>query len=148
MIRPGPEERFERFQRPGPNGCLDWTGSLMKNGYGSFRVNGKTVYAHRFAVELSGRGIPKGMHVDHLCRRKCCVNPDHLEVVSCQMNVQRGSLTPLDAETVAEIKSRFRTSGLSGRAFGRAFASEYGVRPGTLANIVGGRSWQNVEAAA
>src|SRR5690348_5568596 len=60
--------------------CWLWTGRL-NHGYGYFRV---TILpggsAHRFAWRVMGRGeIPVGMQLDHLCRVRNCVNPDHLE---------------------------------------------------------------------
>jgi len=49
--------------------------------------------AHRVSVILSGRDIPKGMHVDHLCRVRACVNPNHLEVVTPRTNALRSPFT-------------------------------------------------------
>lgn len=69
--------------------CWIWTGALS-SGYGTLNVNGKTEYAHRASVRMSGREIPDGMYIDHLCRNPPCVNPDHLEVVTPRENVLRG----------------------------------------------------------
>lgn len=42
--------------------------------------------AHRVSVFMSGREIPEGMCVDHICRVRTCVNPDHLRVVTHRQN--------------------------------------------------------------
>ena len=46
--------------------------------------------AHRLYYELEKGPIPKGLTLDHLCRVRCCVNPDHLEPVTLVENVMRG----------------------------------------------------------
>jgi len=71
-------------------GCWEWTGVKTRNGYGTIHFNGMTTCAHRVAVLLSGRAIPPDMEIDHLCRNRGCVNPDHLEVVTRQVNILRG----------------------------------------------------------
>lgn len=71
--------------------CWLWTGAIADTGYGTHGIDGKTKLAHRIAVELDGRSIPKGMVVDHLCRVRNCVRPDHLEVVTFRVNIARGT---------------------------------------------------------
>lgn len=46
--------------------------------------------AHRMAYEHFKGPIPDGLYIDHLCRVRCCVNPDHLEAVSNRENILRG----------------------------------------------------------
>lgn len=77
---------------PEPNtGCWLWLGKLSReNGYGQMGVMGKTRYAHRLAWEVAHGPIPPGLTIDHLCRQRSCVNPDHLEVVTIRENVLRG----------------------------------------------------------
>lgn len=68
--------------------CWQWQGSMYKNGYGKF---GKAGYmAHRISYELIKGTIPKDMFLDHLCRNRSCVNPNHLEIVALVENIMRG----------------------------------------------------------
>lgn len=70
--------------------CWLWTASCQPSGYGQFRVPGGTLLAHRVAYELAVGPIPAGLHLDHLCRVRRCVNPAHLEPVTNQENARRG----------------------------------------------------------
>ena len=91
-----PLARFVQFIRPQENGCWLWVGGCYGNGYGSFGVGSLTegtrrkVLAHRFAYEQWNGPLAPGLVVDHLCRTPQCVNPDHLEAVTQQVNVKRG----------------------------------------------------------
>ncbi len=70
--------------------CWLWGGAITSGGYGSVRAGGRTCRAHRVAYELTNGPIPEGMEVDHLCRVRSCVRPDHLEAVTHRENVLRG----------------------------------------------------------
>lgn len=78
--------------------CWLWTGTLTKEkegeGYGQFKVNGRTIVAHRFAWELVNEEIPADLVVDHLCRVRRCVRPEHLELVTPYENMLRGDGFP------------------------------------------------------
>lgn len=71
-------------------GCWLWEGPGMGNGYGVFNVGFKHLSAHRFAYEMLKGPIPPGLTIDHLCRNRACVNPDHMEPVTNVENVMRG----------------------------------------------------------
>lgn len=75
----------------GQNGCWDWASSMYQSGYGRFMHGGKQFRAHRVAYEMNVGPAPIGFDVDHLCRNRRCVNPAHLELVTHQENVLRGS---------------------------------------------------------
>lgn len=69
--------------------CWAWTGALNSKGYSCTSVAGKSQLAHRVAYELLVAPIEPGLQIDHLCRNKRCINPDHLEVVTGQVNCSR-----------------------------------------------------------
>lgn len=69
--------------------CMPWPG-VIECGYGTLRVRGKTTYAHRAIYENVNGPVPDGMVLDHLCRNRDCVNPDHLEPVTNKENILRG----------------------------------------------------------
>lgn len=70
--------------------CCEWEGRKNAKGYGVVLIGGKQLFAHRLAVALSGRNIPKGKVCDHLCRNHSCINPEHIELVDTRTNVLRG----------------------------------------------------------
>lgn len=71
-------------------GCWIWTGPMDRNGYGLDGGARKTL-AHRVAYrELVGEIAP-GLELDHLCRVRHCVRPDHLQPVTHRENMLRGN---------------------------------------------------------
>jgi len=85
------------------DGCWIWKGSTgfhpkyRDHRYGQFMVwtpgqptrreCRKMTTAHRFAYECVNRvTVPKGEDIDHICREKLCVNPEHLQAISHKEN--------------------------------------------------------------
>lgn len=70
--------------------CWMWTAATNAYGYGYFRTPAGTRVAHRIAYELLVGPIPDGLQLDHLCRSRRCVNPQHLDPVTQAENLRRG----------------------------------------------------------
>lgn len=70
--------------------CWEWQGTKDVGGYARFQLRGERHLVHRYAYELLVGPIPDGLHIDHLCRNRICVNPAHLEPVTLVENVMRG----------------------------------------------------------
>jgi len=68
------------------DGCWPWTGTISPDGYGMITFwdkNGKWTgtTAHRILYQLFVGSIPNGEEIDHICRVRHCVRPDHLRSV-------------------------------------------------------------------
>lgn len=72
------------------SGCWLWMGKIDIKGYGAIKFEGKYMKAHRESYKIYKGEIPKGLDLDHLCRIRSCVNPDHLEPVTRAENTRRG----------------------------------------------------------
>ena len=88
-MNPATLARFEAKVEKTPT-CWLWTAATT-DGYGQLGANGKVRYAHRLAYEHFVGPIPEGMQLDHLCRTRRCVNPEHLEAVTGGENFLRGN---------------------------------------------------------
>ena len=86
---PTDEDRFWNSIEKTESSCWIWQKSCFPSGYAQFKAQKKNWRAHRYAYELIKGKIPEGLTLDHLCRVKNCVNPDHLEAVSFEENNKR-----------------------------------------------------------
>lgn len=109
-------------------GCWLWGGFTEPKGYGRFQVGGAARLAHRISYELHVGPIPDGLVLDHLCRVRNCVNPEHLEPVTSRENTLRGE-TPAAANVT-------KTHCLRGHEF---------TAENTRATLKGGRSCRACE---
>lgn len=92
LARLSDEERFwSKVDKSGT--CWLWLGGINQDGYGVFTTKtnnrGKTYVAHRVAYALAHGREPEQV-IDHICRTRACVNPDHLRDVSNAENVLSG----------------------------------------------------------
>lgn len=79
--------------------CWNWIGTIKTQGYGTFCFNYKKYYSHRFSYELYKNKIPEKFEIDHLCRNRKCVNPDHLEAVTSRINnLRSGSPSAINSK--------------------------------------------------
>ena len=102
--------------------CILWEGAIQSSGYGSVTNHaGGSVLIHRKVWEEARGPIPEGMTIDHLCRQKTCINPDHMEVVTRAENVRRA----LAVQT--HCKSGHPLSGENVRLYTRANGLTYRV---------------------
>lgn len=85
--------------------CIIGKGETTRLGYVRVEIKSKKILAHRLAYENKYGVIPKNMEIDHLCHNKACINTEHLEVVTHQINCQRRQNTKLNVEKVTEIKN-------------------------------------------
>jgi len=76
-------------------GCLVWTGQT-NYGYGIMWADGRGQRVHRLAWEWAHGPIPDGLVIDHLCMNRACVNVDHLEAVTQEVNAQRRSRAAIE----------------------------------------------------
>lgn len=69
--------------------CWEWTGAIAMNGYSKTKLNFKYTSGHRAFFEHYKGPISPGLQIDHLCKNKRCVNPEHLEMVTPRENSAR-----------------------------------------------------------
>lgn len=76
-------ERFNKKYIINPNNnCWEWQAGKFSDGYGNFYVNGQNIGAHRWSYQYHVGSIENDRVVDHICRNKSCVNPDHLRLAT------------------------------------------------------------------
>lgn len=89
-----PEEAFNRiicYMTEAESGCWLWSNSIDRDGYGRITINKRVIRAHRLFWELEHGTIPKGLVIDHICRTRNCVNPNHLRLATPRQNVLENS---------------------------------------------------------
>lgn len=113
-------------------GCWVWQRHLDKGGYAN-RGCYRQIYTQHKGP------IPHGMQLDHLCRNRACVNPDHLEPVTAAENSRRGTSTKLTRTQAIEIR-RLRDAGVSLKAI----AKEFNTSVQNVVSIAKRNSWKDV----
>lgn len=91
--------------------------------------------AHRVYFEEYVGPIPADEQLDHLCRVRCCVNPNHLEPVSGAENVRRGAKTKLTWEIVREIRASAEKQ--------MTLARRYGIGQPQVSRIKNNQTWRD-----
>ena len=120
------------------NGCWLWQRAINNTGYGAVSRNGKKGQpAHRVYYEAHRGPIPAGMVIDHQCKVRHCVNPDHLEATTQARNVRRSRSAKLNDGDVRRIRERC-AQGETQASLARA----YGVHQSHVSNIINEKCWQ------
>jgi hypothetical protein len=127
---------FQRLKTP----CHIWRRSFDDDGYGYFRSDRQHIRAHIYYWEREHGPVPRGLELDHTCRNRACVNPDHLEAVTHLENCRRGRLvktgmTIEKARTAREMKAAGKTQ--------REIGEHLGIGISLVAQIVGNRCWKD-----
>lgn len=116
--------------------CWIWNGVPRPNGYARTKFQGRVGLAHRLMYEQEIGAIPEGLTLDHLCRVRNCVNPDHLEPVTTAVNVQRGRTTRITPEIVQAVRLA--------RGPNKAIAEAFGLGQSHVSMIRSRRIWKNI----
>jgi len=143
-------------------GCIEWTGTLHRDGYGKMtvRIAGRdaTINAHRLSYMVNVGEIPDGLMVCHTCDNRKCINPEHLFCGTAKDNAQdmiakdrhwkgqriapKGEASPrskLTAEAVNEIRDFPRCRGML-----EHLAKKFGVTPTAIRHVLIGRTWNHI----
>lgn len=133
--------------------CWEWTGTIMRGGYGHFSINNRYKQAHRVSYQMNVGAIPAGLCVLHRCDNRRCVRPDHLFLGTQKDNAQdaiaKGRFTTgerngfrkkkeahkLTDTQVNEIAQRYKRGGITHKEL----AAEYGVSKSLVTMIIGNR---------
>src|SRR5436190_17812213 len=145
----GVAERFSSNIKYSSDECWLWTGTLDRNGYGRFGIDGRQPAAHRVSWRLHRGEIPVGLYVCHHCDVPGCVNPEHLFLGTQTDNMrdrtrkgrtargERQGHSKLRTDDVLEIR---RLTGSSQREIARRF----GISQSMVSDIVSRRKWCHV----
>jgi hypothetical protein len=76
------ERLMLKIDTQGPDGCWIWNGSTNQKGYGKLRVGNRVIYAHRLIFSILVEPINDGMVINHVCKRRNCMNVAHMEMVA------------------------------------------------------------------
>jgi transposase len=119
--------------------CWIWQLKISKFGYGKRKIAGKEEPAHRIFYEAKYGKVPEGLCLDHLCRVRCCVNPDHLEAVTELENKRRGLVAKVSKKQAASISDMYK-SGMSQYEIARKF----GLQQSQISRILNGVRWAGI----
>jgi hypothetical protein len=134
---------WTKVEMQSPASCWLWRGAQKGTGYGKFREH----LAHRYAYRLHRGEIPEGLMIRHMCGRKLCVNPAHLETGTMKENAADGMRlgeTLRGAKNgrakIGEDDARYILTNPDGMT-GAQLARKFGVSTATVSLIRSGRRW-------
>lgn len=135
----------------GPDACWPWLAGCTPDGYGKFKIEGKTRRAHAVALEIGTEEAANGRHALHNCDTPLCCNQLHLFWGSNADNMadktakgrqskgENHGRAVLTYEQVAAARKRFTPrhpdNGIA------AMAREFGVSRAAMSYAVNGQHW-------
>ena len=98
------------------NGCWEWTGKDWVGPYAKIHHNNKRYYVHRFFYEYFTGTMLHNKEIDHLCKNTWCCNPEHLEAVDRETNINRSNgITVINANKVVCKRGHAFTRSVNGK---------------------------------
>jgi hypothetical protein len=130
-------------------GCINWSGSKDKNGYGLFsNGQGNDARVHRIAYRIAFGEIPEGKIVRHKCDNPCCCNIDHLELGDVKTNnqdrVKRGRSNNGENNGQAKITSVEILFIRRSKASNDWLSYIFGISATQIGRIRRNEQWQNI----
>jgi hypothetical protein len=83
--------------------CWTWQGRTQY-GYGLLYLDGVVLRAHRVAFHWFVGPLDRLLTIDHRCRVRSCVRPQHLEAVTLAENGSRGLLASLPGRALRRAR--------------------------------------------
>lgn len=131
--------------------CLEWTGIILKEGYGRIFIKRKPFSVHRISYEQHIGKIPDGLIVMHTCDNRKCINPNHLKAGThadnsadmVQKNRQKNGSSHYRSKLTEQKVLEIIKASRSGES-NKSIADRYSVSPGTVWFIVKGLTWKHV----
>ena len=135
-----------KVDKRGEDECWEWKASRHPKGYGMFRFNRMSAYAHRIAWMLVYGQIPEGLYVCHRCDNPPCCNPDHLFLGTQKDNMLDSALKgrqriKLSEKDIIEIRRKCTIDRISQIQL----AEQFGISNRTISQIVAGDRWAWIE---
>lgn len=123
-------------------GCWIWARGMTTTGYGQVTWQNRPAQkAHRVVYTIVRGPVPAGMDLDHICRNRPCVNPDHLRVVTRAVNIRAGRVAKLTMDDVRNIRE------LAANGVPLAVLSlQFHVAANTIHSVVHRRTWKDIDA--
>lgn len=150
--REDPKVRFWRYvDKRSDEECWIWLGANNAQGYGKISIEGITIGAHRFSLELKlGRKIGPGLVCRHTCDEPACVNPTHLLEGTHAQNVQDCVERGRTPKGVAHYASKLKESQVLEIRANKdnkskiALATEFGVSDALICSIIHRKRWSHL----